>query len=102
VAGYLTRITSFDFDIFEVDSIVGKKTLRFISHEIFNKYNFYEEIIDERKYKNFIGQIADGYNRNILYHNDIHAADVLQTFYVMLEKGNLVDVKTYSFRNYRF
>jgi hypothetical protein len=88
----LAQVGSFDFDIFDIDSIVGKKALRYISFEIFNKFNFFEEILDESKYKNFIERLTDGYDRNIIYHNDLHATDVLQTMYVMIEKGSLVDV----------
>jgi cAMP-specific phosphodiesterase 4 len=86
----LGKVDSFDFNIFEMDEVVGRKALKYVSFEIFNKYNFFEEILDENKYKNFIAKITEGYDRNIVYHNDLHAADVLQTMYVMLEKGNLV------------
>jgi hypothetical protein len=88
----ISKIDSFEFDIFEMDKLVGKKSLRFLSYEIFNRYNFFEEIISEKKYKSFIDNIADGYSRQILYHNDLHAADVLQTMFVMIEKGSLVMV----------
>jgi hypothetical protein len=98
----LALLGSYDFDIFEIDGIVGKKTLRYVSFEVLNKFSFFEEILDETKYKNFIDKIADGYNRNVVYHNDIHAADVLQTIFVMLEKGQLVSVNMtpLTYRNY--
>jgi hypothetical protein len=91
----LSLLGSFEFDIFEIDGIVGKKALRYVSFEVLNKFSFFEEILDETKYKNFIDRIAEGYNRNVVYHNDIHAADVLQTIFVMLEKGQLVSVNRY-------
>jgi hypothetical protein len=78
-----------------MDSLVKRKTLRYISFEIFNKYNFFEEVLDEEKYYNFISALTEGYDRNIAYHNDLHGADVLQTIYVMLEKGNLVIVGSF-------
>jgi hypothetical protein len=33
-------------------------------------------------------EITNGYYRESPYHNDIHAADVLQTTYVIMEKGS--------------
>jgi hypothetical protein len=92
---HLELIDSFDFDVFEVDALVGKKTLRYVLHEIFNHYSFFEEILDADKYRSFIEKISDGYTRDVVYHNDIHATDVLQTMYVMLEKGELVNVYLY-------
>jgi hypothetical protein len=89
---YLALVNSFDFDIFEMNAMVGRKTLRYVNFEIFNKYNFFEEILNETKYKSFIDKITEGYTRDVQYHNDLHAADVLQTMFVMLEKGDLVNV----------
>ena len=91
--GQLAKIDEFDFNVFELDKVIGKKSLRYLSFEIFNRYNFFEELVEEKKYKNFMDSIAEGYSRQIVYHNDLHAADVLQTLFVMIEKGNLVIVR---------
>jgi hypothetical protein len=101
VTELLSKIDSYDFNIFELDSLIGKKSLRFLLYEIFNRYNFFGEIVNEKKYKSFIDKIAEGYSRQIVYHNDLHAADVLQTIFIMIEKGNLVNVKfaIFTFRN---
>jgi hypothetical protein len=53
----------------------------------------FEEIVELDKFKNFINAITNGYDRNIAYHNDIHAADVLHTCYVLVEQGNIISVK---------
>ena len=94
----LDNINSFDFDIFNLDSILDTKTLHFMAYEIFNRYNFFEELLDEGKYKNFIKEIIAGYSRNAVYHNDLHAGDVLQTVYVMMEKGDLINVSQIIFK----
>ena len=44
------------------------------------------------RYKNFITELIIGYNREVIYHNDLHAADVFQTVYVMIFHGKLMDV----------
>jgi len=87
----LDKIQSFDFNVFELNDLVEKRTLEFISNEIFERGNFFEEMIDEKKFKNFIREISNGYDRAVVYHNDLHACDVLQTCYVMISKGNLVE-----------
>ena len=43
------------------------------------------------KLSRFIGQIYKGYKRNVEYHNDIHATDVLQMTYVFMTKGKLCE-----------
>jgi hypothetical protein len=89
----LKNINSFDFNIFELNQIIEKKTLHYVLHEIFDSFDYFDQLIDENKYKNFIYQIIAGYNRNVSYHNDLHAADVLQTTYMFLTKGELISVR---------
>lgn len=88
----LEKIDSFEFNIFELNDVIDTKTMHYMTYEVFNRYNFFEELLDEKKYRNFIQEITNGYDRSVVYHNDLHAADVMQTVYVMIEKGNLVDV----------
>lgn len=61
-----------------------------MSREIFSRYNYFDSIVKESKFKSFIRKITEGYDRKVSYHNDLHAADVLQTTFVMLTKGNLI------------
>jgi hypothetical protein len=83
------KIEDFDFDIFELDKIAKKNSLYYISREIFDSLYFFEDLIPENKFKRFITEITNGYSRNVQYHNDLHAADVLQTTYVLMEKGSI-------------
>lgn len=87
----LAHLNSFDFNIFELDEYLDKKTVLYMGLETFINYGFFEkQIIKEEKFNNFMKKIISGYNRNVAYHNDLHAGDVLQTTYVMLNKGRII------------
>jgi hypothetical protein len=89
----LENVNSFDYDIFELDRLIEKKSLNYLSYEIFNNNNYFDELIDETKFKNFINEISSGYDRKVKYHNDLHAGDVMQTTNMMIMKGDLILVK---------
>ena len=90
----LKNVENYDFNVFELDRIIQKKTLYCVLTYILNKFEFIKELLVESKYVNFVNEIISGYNRNVVYHNDLHAADVLQTTYVLITKGNLISVNT--------
>jgi hypothetical protein len=90
VKGNLDSINSFEYNIFELDALIERKTLHFMAYEIFNNNNYFDELIDEIKFKNFIKEITAGYDRKVRYHNDLHAGDVMQTTNIMLERGELI------------
>ena len=87
----MNKIDSIDFDIFDLDDIVGKKTTIYIASEILMKFDLVEqEIIPNDILKNFIETIVNGYDREkALYHNDLHGGDVMQTIFAMFVKGKL-------------
>lgn len=85
----LNKIDGFDFDIFELDEIIQRKSLYYVSNEIFSVLNFYEDLIPETTFRSFIETITDGYSRSVSYHNDLHASDVLQTCYCIMERGSV-------------
>ena len=87
----MSKIDSIDFDIFDLDDIVGKKTTIYIASEILMKFDLVEkEIIQDNILKNFIETIVNGYDREkALYHNDLHGGDVMQTIFTMFIKGKL-------------
>jgi hypothetical protein len=91
----LKDIDSFNFNIFELNKLVEKKTIHYVLFEIFESFCYFDRHLDERRYKSFIYQISNGYNRDVPYHNDLHAADVLQTAFMFLIKGDLINVKHY-------
>ena len=99
LAKSLVKIHSYDFDIFSINSIIDKKTMQLISQEILSKYDFFRNILDERIFKNFVQEINDGYSRSVTYHNDLHGTDVMQTVYILIEKGDLKRVSHIHFNS---
>ena len=87
----MSKIDKCDFNIFELDKILGKKTVIYIATEILNNFPFVDnDIIPSNTLKNFIVQIVEHYDREkAIYHNDLHAGDVMQTSYTIFNQGNL-------------
>ena len=71
--------------------ICKEKTLNHVAYEILSNFQFFD-FIDERNLKNFMNEIANNYCVNCPYHNEIHAADVMQTMYVIITKGKMQEV----------
>lgn len=46
--------------------------------------------MNQMKLSRFIGQIYKGYKREVEYHNDMHAMDVLQMTYLFLTQGQIM------------
>ena len=89
----LANIENFDYNIFDLDDILDRQTLTFLSLEILGKLNFFEDrLLREDNFRNFMKEITNGYDRNVTYHNDLHAGDVLQTTFVIIQKGDLTNV----------
>lgn len=86
----LNKIEDFDFNVFELNDIVKSNSMLYVANEIFSSLYFYEDVIEEKKFRKFVTKITEGYDRvEAVYHNDLHATDVLQTLYVMMEKGSV-------------
>lgn len=88
----LDNMNKFDFDIFRFDEITKNKSLFYFTYELFANYNFFS-LIEEHIFKEFISAIKKGYSRSNPYHNDIHAVDVLQSCFAIVENGKLAKVK---------
>lgn len=87
----MSRIEYPDFDIFELDELMSEKASVLIANEILKRVDFvWSGIIDMGVLRNFIVKVVDSYSRiNALYHNDLHAADVMQTLFTMMMRGDL-------------
>ena len=103
ISHYLTLIHSINdinFNIFNFKSELNfsnENLLFTVSNYIFDTFSLFDdEIIDKNKFKPFTQAIANNYLNNP-YHNAIHATDVLQTCFIILSKGNVVD--NYIFDN---
>ena len=90
----LSLIDNMDYNIFDLNDLAEKHALSYLSYEIFSRHKYFEDnLIKESKFKLFIKEITRGYDRNVTYHNDLHAGDVLQTIYCIIGKGDWVTVK---------
>ena len=87
----MSRIEYPDFDIFELDELMSEKASVLIANEILKRVDFVRSgMIDMEVLRNFIVKVVDSYSRtNALYHNDLHAADVMQTLFTMMMRGDL-------------
>ena len=82
------------FDIFDLDKILHDKTLYYITHTVFKEKKYFDKLTNIETFNNFIQAItAEGYTRDIPYHNDLHAADVFQTVFVFFTQGEFEEVR---------
>lgn len=88
----LNNLHKIDFDVFKLDEVAKTQTMNLILNRIFEQLSVFGDIINYDKYSKFINAIINGYDRNVLYHNDIHASDVLQTAYANLITCNIVEI----------
>jgi hypothetical protein len=87
----MIKIDKCDFNIFELDALLGKKAVVYVATEILNRFPFVDSgDIPSNTLKNFITQIVEHYDREkAIYHNDLHAGDVMQTSFTVFNQGNL-------------
>ena len=88
----MEKISSCDFDIFELNRLLGKKTSIYLSSEILGRLSLVDNgDVPQNILSDFIKEIIAHYDRNkAIYHNDLHAGDVMQTVYTIFVKGNLM------------
>jgi hypothetical protein len=85
---------SVSFNIHRVAEQIGRPVLLSVMtinaikklhlHEAFDK-------IDYSRMSSFLSKIFQGYRRDVEYHNDLHAADVMQMCFLMLTSGGIVE-----------
>jgi len=88
ISQILDKVDKISFNIFELDELLGKQTLFYLSKTIFVKCEL-DNFFHKEKWINFIIALTEGFNRKVPYHNDVHTADVLQTTFNILYNGNL-------------
>ena len=95
----MSRIEYPDFDIFELDELMSEKASVLIANEILKRVDFVRSgMIDMGVLRNFIVKVVDSYSRtNALYHNDLHAADVMQTLFTMMMRRFTEQNETWRF-----
>ena len=73
-----------------------EKVLPLISYRIFEENGiFAKTAIDENAFVAFVSNIQKGYMKNP-YHNEFHAADVLQMCHLILTKGKLREIAKFT------
>eukprot|EP00347_Sterkiella_histriomuscorum_P010613 403375598 len=78
------KLDSLDFDIFEINKRLTRNyTLPSVAYHILNITRTLH-LVNETKLVKFLQSIFNGYRRDVLYHNDLHGADVAQHCYLML------------------
>ena len=87
-------INDINFNIFNFKlelNLSNENLLYTISNHIFDTFSLFDdEIVNKEKFKPFTQAISSNYLNNP-YHNAIHATDVLQTCFIILSKGNVID-----------
>ena len=83
-----------NFNIHEFTRTIGRKSaLSVLTIHILRKLKLNSNTsLNETLLGNFLAQVFKGYRREVEYHNDIHAADVLQMTYMMMTTGGLCDL----------
>ena len=87
----MEKLCSCDFDIFEVNSMMDKKTSIYLANNILNDFQMVETgLVNSDTLNSFITEIVMHYDREkAIYHNDLHAGDVMQTVYTIMIRGNM-------------
>jgi calcium/calmodulin-dependent 3',5'-cyclic nucleotide phosphodiesterase len=85
------NIETKDFNIFHFTEKVDRnRVLPIIYNEVLNGLKIKEtHSINIEKLEKFSYMIQDGYNQNVLYHNDLHAIDLCQTLFCWVNKANM-------------
>ena len=81
----LDLLLSDNFNIFVMDTDSFQNSLFVLANYYYNFYKWENLKITEIKFMNLIYNVQKNYNGNS-YHNMIHAADVTNTCFVILEK----------------
>lgn len=90
ISPLLKKVNCPDFDIFSLDSVTKEKAPIFVANEIVKGLSIVSTPkVDKKTLSQFIDAAVAGYSRkNAVYHNDLHGADVMQTVFTMLTRGN--------------
>jgi len=85
-ADLIASIDTANFSIYKFADVLGReKAMHIIAYQVFRAHKAFDKI-DEHGFNEFLVKIQKGYEDNE-YHNDLHAADVLQMCHFMLLNG---------------
>ena len=84
-----TIFDTINFNLFEYVTKVGRENALFnISNALLERNDFFS-FINSSRFRPFIDKIRLGYDYLVPYHNDLHAADVLQTTHLIINSTNI-------------
>jgi cAMP-specific phosphodiesterase 4 len=88
---FLKTVDLPSFDILEAERVLTReKLLPTLAYHIFEHHGLFgRSALDENAFVAFISAIRKGYLKDVPYHNDLHAADVLQMCHFLLVQGGV-------------
>ncbi|XP_076069580.1 dual specificity calcium/calmodulin-dependent 3',5'-cyclic nucleotide phosphodiesterase 1A-like isoform X6 [Oratosquilla oratoria] len=93
VTRILKGVDDWNFDVFLLQEASNNTPLRCLAYELLNRYGLLHKFkIPPATLESFLNQIEAGYCKyKNPYHNNVHAADVLQTIHYMLSQTGLMN-----------
>ncbi|XP_063079196.1 3',5'-cyclic-AMP phosphodiesterase 7B-like isoform X2 [Engraulis encrasicolus] len=91
----LSKVGTWNFDIFLFDRLTNGNSLVTLMCHLFNVYGLIQHFqLDMVKLHRFLGMIQEDYHTQNPYHNAVHAADVTQAMYCYLKEPKLCEALT--------
>ncbi|XP_058647643.1 cAMP-specific 3',5'-cyclic phosphodiesterase 4C isoform X3 [Onychostoma macrolepis] len=88
-------INRWGIDIFKIAEYSGNRPLTVVMYTIFQERDLFKTFkIPSDTFLTFLMTLEDHYHADVAYHNNIHAADVVQSTHVLLSTPALEDVFT--------
>uniref|UniRef100_A0AAY4CTD2 Phosphodiesterase n=1 Tax=Denticeps clupeoides TaxID=299321 RepID=A0AAY4CTD2_9TELE len=95
LAKELDNVNQWGLDIFKVAEYSGNRPLTVIMYSIFQERDLLKSFkISSDTFITFVMTLEDHYHTDVAYHNNIHAADVVQSTHVLLSSPALEAVFT--------
>ncbi|CAG5928127.1 unnamed protein product [Menidia menidia] len=94
-AHMLSKVGTWNFDIFLFDRLTNGNSLVTLMCHLFNVYGLIHHFqLDMVKLHRFLGMVQEDYHSQNPYHNAVHAADVTQAMYCYLNEPKLTEQLT--------
>ncbi|TKS76452.1 cAMP-specific 3',5'-cyclic phosphodiesterase 7B [Collichthys lucidus] len=91
-AHMLSKVGTWNFDIFLFDRLTNGNSLVTLLCHLFNVYGLIHHFqLDMVKLHRFLGMVQEDYHSQNPYHNAVHAADVTQAMYCYLKEPKLAE-----------
>ncbi|XP_031726182.1 cAMP-specific 3',5'-cyclic phosphodiesterase 7B [Anarrhichthys ocellatus] len=88
----LSKVGSWNFDIFLFDRLTNGNSLVTLMCHLFSVYGLVHHFqLDMIKLHRFLGMVQEDYHSQNPYHNAVHAADVTQAMYCYLKEPKLAE-----------